>query len=564
MLTLATRSSYRTVLDTAFLRGGDPGATAIVYLSATAEPIVITRAAFQRQVRRYAAAMTAQGVRARDLIVIAHTQNLECMVAFWGALLIDAVPSMFPTLTEKLDPQIYMNGITALVAREGVRAVFTTDDFAPLLRPLVTCAVYGTSDVPTDLFDDTPIAAPDPDAIAFLQHSSGTTGLQKGVALSHRAVLNHLAGYGDAIAITPDDVIVSWLPLYHDMGLIAGFMMPLIQGIPLVLMSPFEWVRAPAMLLRAIDAYRATLCWLPNFAYNHCARRIRERDLDGLSIASMRLFVNTSENVSDASHQLFYDRFAAIGCTRAMLSTSYGMAENVFAVSQTRAGELPRVETIDRDALEHERRAVVVAADHPRAVVRTACGTAIAGTQMRVIDRDTGALLGDRQVGEYVITSDCLLTEYYRRPDLNPIDADGWYRTGDIGYLADGCVYVSGRVKDLIINGGKNIFPGDIEAIVNEVEGVYPGRVVAFGVDDVREGTELVAVVAEVRAMQDAETLHRINADIRRIVSTRAGVTASYVQLVDDRWLIKTSSGKIARSANRDKWLRERAEAGAS
>ncbi len=558
MLTLHTRDRYRSLLDAAVLQPGDPDATAIIYLSQTAPPITVTRAEFQRQVARAAAALRAQGVGARDLIVIAHTQNLECIYAFWGALAIDAVPSMFPTLTEKLDPDIYMNGITALVAREGVRAVFTTDSFAPSLRPLVGCAVYGSSDVPP--IDDAVIAYPDPapEAIAFLQHSSGTTGLQKGVALSHRAVLNHLASYGDAIAIAHDDVIVSWLPLYHDMGLIAGFIMPLVQGIPLVLMSPFEWVRAPGMLFRAISDYKGTLCWLPNFAYNHCARRTRDRDLEGVSIASMRMFINTSENVSDASHALFHERFAPIGCTRAMLSTSYGMAENVFAVSQTRAGLLPLVETVDRAALEQEGRAVPVPPDHPDAVSKVSCGTAISGTRIRVVDRQTGAVLGDRQVGEYAITSDCLLSEYYRRPDLNPIDADGWYRTGDIGYLADGHVYVSGRVKDLIINGGKNIFPGDLEAIVNEVDGVYPGRAVAFGVPDEREGTELIAVVAEVRGAHDDEALRRIAADIRRMVSARAGVTVTWVKLVDDRWLIKTSSGKIARSSNRDKWLRER------
>lgn len=560
MLTLANRADYRTILDAAALKPDQPDATAIIYIEADGSATTISRAEFLRQAQRAAAALTAQGVRARDLIVIAHTQNLECIYAFWGALLIDAIPSMFPTLTEKLDPAIYMRGITALAEREGVRAVFTTDAFAETLRPLVACAVYGTSDVPNAAPLALAGAAPAPDAIAFLQHSSGTTGLQKGVALSHQAVLNHLASYGEAIALNATDVIVSWLPLYHDMGLIAGFLMPLIQGIPLVLMSPFDWVRAPVMLFRAISAHGGTLCWLPNFAYNHCARRIRDRDLEGLSIASMRLFINTSENVSDSSHRQFLERFAAIGCAPHMISTSYGMAENVFAVSQTQAGQQPLVETIDRVALETQRLAVPVPPEHPNAISKVSCGTAIPGTQIRVIDLETGAVLGERHVGEYAITSNCLLSEYYRRPDLNPIEADGWYRTGDIGYLADGHVYVSGRSKDLIINGGKNIFPADIETIVNEIEGVYPGRVVAFGVPDEREGTELIAIVAELRGEHDDATRQRIQVDIRRTVANRAGVTASFVKLVDDRWLIKTSSGKIARSTNRDKWLREQAQ----
>lgn len=556
MLTLETRSHYRTLLDAAALVSDDTRATAIVYLSQGAEPITITRGDFRREVARYGASLKAQGVGARDLVVIAHTQNLECIYAFWGALWIGAIPSMFPTLTEKLDPAIYMRGITELVSREGVRAVFTTDDFAPVLRERVTCTVYGSSDVPEAGVVERE-ASGEGDVIAFLQHSSGTTGLQKGVALAHRAVLNHLASYSGAIALDADDVVVSWLPLYHDMGLIVGFLMPLIQGIPLILMSPFEWVKSPAMLLRAISDYRGTLCWLPNFAYNHCARRIRERDLEGLSMASMRMFINTSENVSASSHRLFCERFAAMGCTMAMLSTSFGMAENVFAVTQTRAGVLPPSEWIDRDALEQRNLAVVVPLDAPNAIEKTSCGPPIQNTEIRVVDMATGRIMGEREVGEYAIRSDCLLSEYYRRPDLDPIDADGWYMTGDIGYLANGEVYVSGRKKDLIINGGKNIFPSDLEVIVNEVEGVYPGRVVAFGVQDEREGTELIAIVAELRGAPDESARVAINAAIRRTVAHAAGVTVSYVKLVDDRWLIKTSSGKIARAANRNKWLRE-------
>ena len=199
-----------------------------------------------------------------------------------------------------------MSSVAELVRLSGVAAVLTSDEFAPSLRERVPCPVYGAamlSAVAGELPSSGAIASPPaPDDIAFLQHSSGTTGLQKGVALSHTAVLNQLAAYSDAIALSEDDVVVSWLPLYHDMGLIAGFLLPLVQGIPLVLMSPFDWVSHPALLLRAIHDHGGTLCWLPNFAYNHCARRIRRRDSDGLSAATMRLFINCSEPVSDDSH----------------------------------------------------------------------------------------------------------------------------------------------------------------------------------------------------------------------------------------------------------------------
>jgi acyl-CoA synthetase (AMP-forming)/AMP-acid ligase II len=394
-------------------------------------------------------------------------------------------------------------------------------------------------------------------AIAFLQHSSGTTGLQKGVALSHAAVLNQVASYSDSLALNAQDVIVSWLPLYHDMGLIAGFIMPLVQGIPLVLMSPFDWVKHPAMLFRAIHDYQGTYCWLPNFAYNHCARRIRKRDTEGLSLASIRAFINCSEPVHHSSHVAFVDRFAENGATLELLAVSYAMAENTFAVTQSPIGEAARLDIVDRAALESDRYARPIDPDAPTAQVNVSCGAPIAGVEVRIVD-EKGGTLPERAVGEVAVKSSFMLSGYYRRPDLNEkLWVDGWYLTGAMGYITDGEVYISGRKKDLIINGGKNVYPQDLEAIVNAVPGVHPGRAVAFGVWDERDGTELIGIVAEVDT-DDPEQRQHIAGAIREAIATQTTVTASYVYLVGEKWLLKTSSGKIARAANRDKWLAER------
>jgi acyl-CoA synthetase (AMP-forming)/AMP-acid ligase II len=239
------------------------------------------------------------------------------------------------------------------------------------------------------------------------------------------------------------------------------------------------------------------------------------------------------------------------------------MAENTFAVTQTPLGRQPLLDIIDAKALEEERMARPVAADHRRAQVMVSCGPPIAGTEVRVVG-DDGTTLADRRVGQLAIRSDCMLTEYYKRPDLSPFQA-GWYMTGDMGYRAGDQVYVVGRAKDLIINAGKNIYPQDIEAIVNQVPGVHPGRAVVFGVPDQREGTELIAVVAELKAPRsaaDPADRQAVGKAIRQEVARRSMVNVSYVRLVEPKWLIKTSSGKIARSANRDKWLAERAEKG--
>lgn len=541
-----------TLLDAAVLTG-DPDVPALHFVASDQPAMTVTRGAFGALTARYAAALSALGIGQRDLVVIAHTQSLEAIAVFWACLRLGAIPSMFPTLTEKLDPAIYRRNIAELVALSGVRAVFTTDDFAPALRAHLVCPVYAAADL-TLKTASPPVYTPDPEAIAFLQHSSGTTGLQKGVALSHRAVINQIASYSQALALTADDVIVSWLPLYHDMGLIAGFILPLLTGIPLVIMSPFDWVAHPALLLRAIDQYRGTLCWLPNFAYNHMARRIRQRDSDGLDLSSMRMFINCSEPVFAESHALFLERFAGNGIRREMLAVSYAMAENTFAVTQTPPGIIPDEDVIDRAILEGEGRAVPTSRDNPRAVIKVSCGPPIAGTECRAVGAD-GQPLPDRVVGELVVRSNCMLTGYYRRPDLQPF-IDGWYRTGDRGYLVNGEVYVIGRSKDLIINAGKNIYPQDIEAIVNTVEGVYPGRAVCFGVADAREGTELIAVVAET-TLTDAAARRDLGARIREAVARASTVSVTWVHIVDPGWLIKTSSGKIARAANRDKWLAE-------
>jgi fatty-acyl-CoA synthase len=543
-----------TLLDALALQDGPSSALTFLHTDETAQ--VLTRSQFRAVVQRCAGVLQQQGVGPRDLVIIADTQSIVSIVAFWGALWLGAIPSMFPTLTEKLDPQIYMRNMAELVERSQVRAVLADENFVPLFRQHTDAPVLALStlvdvdpaDSPTNLL---PYAA-NPDDIAFLQHSSGTTGLQKGIALSHTAALNQLTHYSAAIDLREQDVIVSWLPLYHDMGLVAGFLLPLVRGIPLVLMSPFAWVAHPAMLLRAIHRYQGTLCWLPNFAYNHCARRIRERDIEGVSLASMRAFINCSEPVRHESHALFVEKFAPLGVTWNQISVCYAMAENTFAVTQTPIGQPPLTEKISRRALESDLCAVRVEDDDANGVTIVSCGLPITNVDVQVWNAEKQPL-PERSVGEIAIHSDSMLSGYYRRPDLTPLNEAGWYATGDRGYIADGQVFIIGRSKDLIINAGKNIYPQDIEAIANTVAGIHPGRAVVFGVSDEREGTELLALIAEVSATDEAERKKIVQA-LRQSVVSQAEVTLTYVALVESGWLIKTSSGKIARGENRTKW----------
>jgi acyl-CoA synthetase (AMP-forming)/AMP-acid ligase II len=318
-------------------------------------------------------------------------------------------------------------------------------------------------------------------------------------------------------------------------------------------MSPFDWVKRPALLLRAIHQHGGTLCWLPNFAYKHCALRTLDREVRGLSLAGMRAFINCSEPVLDSSQRAFLDRFAAVGVRPDQLGASYAMAENVFAVTQTPVARPPRLDVVDRLLLAREARAQPVDPAAANAVVHVSCGPPIAEVAVRI-----GNGLPDRSVAEIQVRSHCMLSGYQGRPDLDAgLFADGWYRTGDLGYLADGELYIVGRNKDVIITAGKSLHPHDLETIVNSVAGVRPGRAVVFGVPDEHEGTELVAVVAEVDA-QDPADRRALGAAIRQALTAQSGLVATYVHLVGPKWLLKTSSGKLSRAANREKWLAER------
>lgn len=539
-----------------------PDRTALTLIQPDETQTIACRAFFE-QAARYAQALEKAGVRRGDLVVLVLQHGGEVLYAFWGAMLLGAIPSIMPFLTPKLDPEHYYASVRQLVALSEVRAVITYGEMLPALRERLAgiptlAAILNIEELePEGSLSDYLERAPSQLAdTAFLQHSSGSTGLQKGVMLSHGAVLNQIAAYSAAIDLRPDDVVVSWLPLYHDMGLIAGFLMPIVQGVHLVLMSPFHWVRDPLVLLRAIHEHRGTLCWLPNFAYNFMATRVRKAALDGIDLSSLRAVINCSEPVRHDSHTLFGDFYAPHGLDRRALQTCYAMAENTFAVTQSELGVPPRLDVVDRAALMEERIARPSDGSDGPTVVMVSCGRPIPHTEIRVVDSERRDL-PERHVGEIALRSNCMLSGYYRRPDATAQALqDGWYLTGDLGYLADGELYVTGRQKDLIIVGGKNIYPQDIENAINGIEGVHPGRTVAFGVPNQDLGTEDIAVVCEVDA-QDPQEHGRIVREIRARVVQTTDATARYVHLVGPKWLLKTSSGKIARSANRKKFMEQ-------
>ncbi|PJF37090.1 MAG: hypothetical protein CUN49_02045 [Candidatus Thermofonsia Clade 1 bacterium] len=554
-----TRAAYQSLLERAAQHYRErPDERAVIFVPAGNAPHKpITYRAFFENAARYAETLRGLGVGRQDLAILVMDHSEALLYAFWGALMLGAMPSIFPFLSDKLDPGLYFERVRQLIGLSGAKVVIASAQYVAALAAL-NSGVPIVNEAALQPSEGAPHFNPEVrgEDIAFLQHSSGTTGLQKGVALSHGAVLNQIANYSAAIRLRTDDCIVSWLPLYHDMGLIAAFVLPLVQGIPLVLISPHHWVRDPKVMLHAISQYRGTLCWLPNFAYNFLAQRVRDNALEGVSLASMRAFINCSEPMRAESHRQFAARYAPYGVKPEMLATCYAMAENTFAVTQGGIDALPKIDLISREALsaQHIARKAV---EGERTIEMLSCGKPIPNCEVQIVD-EARQPLPERHIGEVAVRSDSMLSGYYRRPDLTAQALfNGWYLTGDYGYIADGELYITGRKKDLIIVGGKNIYPQDLEAIADEVPGVKAGRTVAFGVEDERLGTEAIVMVCEAET-DDADERFEIARQVRMRVAQQTEVTLSDVYIVDAKWLLKTSSGKIARGANREKYLRER------
>jgi fatty-acyl-CoA synthase len=539
-----------------------PAATAIQFVTADGDGVAITWGELVRRSLGIAAGLGRRGIRAGDVVFIVLPTGVPLVETFVAVGLAGAIPAILPGPSPKVDPAVYrqrLRGVTEysrpalIVTDPDLQAAMSSElQRTATVTPVTTHAELASgSTAGLEGFATLPASA----LPGLLQYSSGTTGLQKGVLLSQDALLRQVESYARAIRLTTSDVVVSWLPLYHDMGLIAAFLMPLLTHTKVVLMSPLDWVRRPAMLLEAVSRHRATLTWLPNFAFNFLASKVRDRELDAVRLDSLRAVINCSEPMSADSHDRFVQRFAPLGLRADAIATCYAMAENTFAVTQGGIDAAVRLDPVDRAALATERRAVRASGGASKVMV--SAGRPIDGAEVRIVAAD-GQTLGQRMVGEIAIRSGSMLTGYYRRPDLTAAAFQhGWFLTGDLGYLADGELFVSGRKKDLLIIGGQNFFPQDIEAVVDTVDGVHPGRCAAFGLFDDAAGTEALAVVAEVEE-EAAPRRDQIRDAIRARVARETDAVASIVHLVEPGWLVKTSSGKVARVANREKYCRER------
>ncbi|MBL6457818.1 AMP-binding protein [Belnapia sp. T6] len=487
---------------------------------------------------QFAALYRARGVKPGGLVFLMLRHGQDLCAGFLGGMLAGAMPSFLPPPTPKQDPALYWRQHRTLLAQTAPAAILAEEALhAPIAAmlgeatpPLLRCAEADA--LPAVL----PASLPDADAIALLQHSSGTTGLKKGVALSYRAIALQLDAYAERLGLRAPPAIASWLPLYHDMGLITGLLLPLWLGGRIAAMDPFAWVGRPALLFEGVTRIGASHVWLPNFAFHLLARTVRR--VEGLDLSSVEAWTNCSEPCRPDAFAAFLARFAHAGVREESLRTCYAMAETVFAVAQAAPGAPVRRLTL------------------PDGRTLLSNGPPLAGCEVEA--RGEAGPLPPGEIGELCIRAPFLFTGYNRNPEATAAAlAEGWYRTGDLGLVEDGEVFVTGRIKDLIIVAGKNIHAHDVEAALQDLPGLKPGRAVAFGQDDPDLGTERLVVVAEREEGADAASLV---AAINGAVLDALGIACGAVQVVEPGWLVKTTSGKISRESNAARYAALRAK----
>jgi acyl-CoA synthetase (AMP-forming)/AMP-acid ligase II len=541
--------------------GGEPDRPLLTFVDER-ERQTLTAAAIYAAAVASAERLSRAGVRRGDVVMLALDDTPQLIAAFLGALRAAAVPCIVPSAASgRVPTQAYAERLAPVLRNAVPKCLVVPAAQVRQVQALVGSLVDVMAAEP---FIAMPAAAPQdtmpwlgrPDDLAFLQYSSGSGGTPKGVGHRHRAVLRYLEAKRVAQPVRPHEVIVSWLPLYHDLGLVSGLLTPLVLGVRAVLMSPTQWVRRPGLLLRVIHEVRGTLCFMPNFALSHCVRAVREHDLAGLDLGSLDALVLGAEPVRTDTLQAFVQRFSPYGFRAAALRAGYGMAELVEAATVTPPGAPPTVDWVDSLVMQDARLAQPLAAEAPGATAVVSCGAPLPGVRVMIQD-DVGRPLPERSLGEIWVRSGYMLDGYYRDPARSQQALrDGWLRTGDLGYVAAGELYVTGRLSDLMIVDGRNLHAEDIEMVVERVAGIHPGRVVAFGLPDPAAGTERIVVVAELTpegALAPAAIERRVRAEVMQALA----VTLGAVRLVDRGWIRKTSSGKNARRENRERYLRE-------
>ena len=510
-----------------------------------------------REAQAVAGGLAEQGLGRGDTVAIMLRTEERFFPTFVGTLMAGCVPvPLYPPF--RLDRiEEYVRRQAAILRNAGARILVTFNDVARvaglLVRQVPSLATVVTAEeVIGEPRRPVPATADDP---ALIQYTSGSTGQPKGVLLSHDNLLANIRALERRFEITSRDVGVSWLPLYHDMGLIGAWLGPLYFGAPLALMSPLAFLARPIRWLQALDAHRGTLSPAPNFAFDLCATRIADEELDGLDLSAARVLLNGSEPVSPATLHRFIERFAPCGLDPRAVYPVYGLAECSLGLSTPALGSAIRIDRVRRSTFQASGQAEPAADDDSGALRFVSCGRALPDHELAVFGPD-GDPAPDRVQGRVRFRGPSTTRGYYRNEEATRglVGTDGWLDSGDLGYLADGDLFLTGRAKDLIIKAGRNFHPHEVEALAGGVPGVRIGCVAAFGAADAERGTEQFVIVAETRVVNEAARADLIQA-VTREIGLALGAAPDRVVLAPPGSVAKTSSGKIRRGATRDAWL---------
>lgn len=518
-------------------------------------PVRLRYADLQQGAAGVAAGLLDRGFQPGQPVALMLPTSAEYFFSFAGILLAGGIPVPIypPTRAAQIEEHlrrhvgILTNALaTVLITVPQALALATLlKSQVPSLRMVCTVEELSSSTVSADR-----ITAHAND-IALLQYTSGSTSSPKGVVLTHANLLANLRAMGQVLQVSSEDVFVSWLPLYHDMGLIGAWLGSLYYAYPLVVMSPLTFLARPERWLWAVHRHRGTLSGGPNFGYELCLRKLDEAALDGLDLSSWRFAFNGAEPVSATTMQEFQQRFAGYGLRPQALAPVYGLAEASLGLTFPPPGRGLLVDRIDRPAFSHSGRALSAASGASDVRLVVACGRPLPGHEIRLVD-STGRDVAERQEGRLLFKGASATSGYFRNPKETRRLFDGeWLDSGDYAYMAQGEVYITGRAKDVIIRGGRQLYPYDLEEAVGAIPAVRKGCVAVFGSPDPRTGTERVVVMAETRGL-----LPEAQAQLRRQINIAAvgvlGAPPDEVVLVPPHTVLKTSSGKIRRAASRE------------
>jgi acyl-CoA synthetase (AMP-forming)/AMP-acid ligase II len=542
-----------TLVELLHLRADSP--RKLDYLDEQGKPTPLTWGQVCRSAFAFGEQLVKKGVQPGDRVVLMLPTCPGYLYAFFGTIAAGAIPvPVYPPFNPK-QLTAFLETLVGILDNSGASTLIYWNEVKPILGHALGRAKGVKHALALEDFDSTPVRElppvreADPDATTLIQYTSGSTDQPKGVELTHLNLLHNVHEIERNLELVPGvDICVSWLPLYHDMGLIGALLGAIYSGIDMVLMAPQTFLMRPKLWLESISNYKATVTVAPNFAYNLCATRVSDKVTETLDLSSLRVAMCGAEPIRQETYDAFMAKFGPRGFGNNVFLPVYGLAESTVAATFPALRREPHVRHLDRDMLESEHRAVP-------GTGLVAFGLGGPFTASRLVIRDEqGRPLEEGHVGEIWLSGPSVMKGYFRNPEKTAeVLVEGWLRTGDLGFVADGHLFVTGRQKDLIIRNGRNYYPQDLEALVESLPDVRKGCVIAFGHHDAKRQSEEIVVLAESR-LTDPAAIQALHKQASEALAGLLGFTPERIEILKPHTLLKTSSGKLRRKPTQARW----------